>query len=247
VRAAARRTIGAFLASAERSPLGPFVVAHCGLPDLIAGRRRSRVRTVLKLVNWDGSEAARTLPDSRCFLILRHPCGQIASTQRGVDNGQFRFSDGVGSPVELQVTAEFAADHGVTPDAFAALPDAAKFAWAWRAFNEPAVRGLSTRPNAKIVIYEDLCNETEAVTRDLFTFAGLEWNNQTAAFIGQSTQATRGSGYYDVFRATSEVVDQWRRVMSPADQEVVQAVVARSPLAGYWPDLAVAAKLSLDS
>jgi hypothetical protein len=237
--AIARRTIATLLTGADRSPIGPFVARHFGLPDLITTRRRSSVRAAIKLVNWDGSAAARTLPDCRCCLILRHPCGQIASTQSGLVDGHFRLSGGEGGPLELEAATAFAADRGVVPDTFAALPDAAKLAWAWRAFNEPAVDGLRTLPNTKIVIYEDLCSDTEATARDLFTFACLDWNSQTASFIGQSTSAKRGFGYFDVFRTTSEVVDQWRRIMTPADQEAVRAVVADSPLARSWPDLAV--------
>jgi Sulfotransferase family len=245
--AVARRTMAVLLAVADRSPIGPFVARHFGLPDLITPRRRSSVRAVIKLVNWNGSAAARTVPDCRFCLILRHPCGQVASTQSGLINGHFRWSGDEGRPLEIEAAAAFATDRGVAPDTLAALPDAAKLAWAWRAFNEPAVDGLRALPNAKIVTYEDLCSDPEAMARDLFTFAGLDWNGQTASFISQSTNAKRGSGYFDVFRTTSEVVDQWRRIMTPADQQAVRAVVADSPLARYWPDLAVKARLSQDS
>jgi hypothetical protein len=245
--AVARRIMAVLLAVADRSPIGPFVARHFGLPDLITPRRRSSVRAVIKLVNWNGSAAARTVPDCRFCLILRHPCGQVASTQSGLINGHFRWSGDEGRPLEIEAAAAFATDRGVAPDTLAALPDAAKLAWAWRAFNEPAVDGLRALPNAKIVTYEDLCSDPEAMARDLFTFAGLDWNSQTASFISQSTSAKRGSGYFDVFRTTSEVVDQWRRIMTPADQQAVRAVVADSPLARYWPDLAVKARLSQDS
>ena len=245
--AAARRSIAIALAGAERSPIGPFVARHFGLPDLIARRHRPAVRAAMKLVNWDGSEAARSLPHCRCLLILRHPCGQIASTKKGVDGSHFQFTKETNGPVDTLASAAFAARNGVSPETFAALPDAAKFAWSWRAFNEPAVEGLRTLPNAKIVIYEDLCADPEAMARDLFTFAELEWNAQTADFLALSTGSKRESGYFDVFRTTSEVVDRWRRTMTQDNQAAVRAVVASSPLAHYWPDLTVRAGLSLDS
>jgi hypothetical protein len=80
-----------------------------------------------------------------------------------------------------------------SPDRFAVLPDAAKFVWSWRAFNEPAVDGISSLANARIVIYEDLCREPEACARDLFAFSGLDWNKQTAAFINRSTTTSRAT------------------------------------------------------
>lgn len=235
-----RAAVAISLAGADRLPVGPLVVRYCSLPDLIPARHAARVRAALKLVNWDGSDAARTMPESRYCLILRHPCGQIASTNNGLVQGKFRSVYETGAAADLQRAMAFAARHGVEPDRFAGLPDVAKFAWSWRAFNEPAVDGISGLPNAKIVIYEDLCREPEACARDLFAFSGLDWDEQTAAFISRSTTTSRTTGYYDVFRATSVVVDQWRQLMTATDQKAVRAVVANSPLAGYWPDLSPA-------
>ena len=130
-------------------------------------------------------------------------------------------------------------------DTLAALPDAAKLAWAWRAFNQPAVDGLRALPNAKIVTYEDLCSDTEAMARDLFTFAGLDWNSQTASFISQSTSAKRGSGYFD----SSDDLRGGRSVAThhePGGSASGARGRCRSPPARYLPDLAVKARLSQD-
>jgi hypothetical protein len=175
------------------------------------------------------------------FDSIANPCGQIASVKTGLANGQLRFLDEGSPPVDLRTTAEYAAGCGVDRMTFDALPDAAKFAWSWRAFNEPAVEGLRALPNAKIVIYEDLCRKPATVAKDLFAFAGLDWNPQTSAFINQSTSQGDDAGYYNVFRKTPMVVDQWRQTLSPADQAAVLSVVRKSPLAAYWPDILQAA------
>ena len=235
--ATVRKALKMLLAASERPPIAPFVSQTFGLPDLILFGRHKSVRAAIKLVNWDGTAAARTLPDCRCCLILRHPCGQIASVKVGVESGQFRFGDANDSPVDLQSTVAFAATHGVPPAAFKDLSDAAKFAWSWRAFNEPVVDSLSMLPNAKVVIYEELCLRPQQVAEDLFAFAGLSWNAQTLAFINDSTSQQNDSGYFDVFRRTPVVVDQWRQKLSPSDQEAIRAVVQGSPLVRYWPDL----------
>jgi hypothetical protein len=228
---ATRTALAAALAAAQR--LEPRLSARIGLPDLVALRRWRQVRAALKLVNWDGTPAARTMPDTRCVFILRHPCGQVASVMAGL--AAKRFGDAV---MDTGAAATLAARRGIDTQAFDALPAAAKFAWSWLAFNEPAVASLGTLPNARIVIYEDLCHDPAGVSKDLFAFAGLDWHPQTDAFLGLSTSNQQQGGYFDVFRTTEVVADRWRQTMSGKDQESVRAVVATSPLARCWPDLA---------
>ncbi len=141
------------------------------------------------------------------------------------------------APHDLMAAA-WAEHHGIDRDSFQALPAPARHAWAWRAFNDPAVEALRDLPNARIVIYEDLCRQPEHTARDLFAFAGLDWQSQTSDFLGISTHNDRSNGYFDVFRSTSLVADRWRQTMTQADQDAVRAVIATSSLGEFWPDLA---------
>jgi len=233
--AAVRTALAAALAMAQRLPLTTRLAAQAELPDLIAARRRRQVRAVIKLVAWDGTLAARTMPGTRCVFILRHPCGQIASVMAGLSARHLDIA--VGAAADLNAAAAHAAHQGVDKAAFDALPDAAKFAWSWLAFNEPAVESLSKLPNARIVLYEDLCRNPAAVSRDLFAFAELDWHPQTETFLGVSTSQQRGGGYFDVFRTSEDTAERWRQSMSLQDQQSVRAVVCTSSLARCWPDL----------
>ena len=235
------RGLATALAAAQRTPLTARVAAGIGLPDLVPSRSWSSVRAAVKLVNWDGSLIVRTMPDARCVFILRHPCGQIASIMAGLANKRFAgYAGGPDMPEALADAMAWASRHRVDTASFNALPDAAKYAWAWRAFNEPAVNSMVGLRNARIVIYEDLCRDPEVITRDLFAFAGLTWNPQTAAFLGESTQDDRTAGYYDVFRTTRSVVERWRQTMTQQDQDTIRAVLRTSALAANWTDLAAA-------
>jgi hypothetical protein len=237
-----RNALACSLKGAARLPVMGQTLSQVKLPDFVRPDRHPELRVAIKLVNWDASAAARALPDSRCLFILRHPCGQIASTLNGAATGRFRSHlDGTGAPVDIASAAVYAASHGVSAAAFEALPAAAKFAWSWRAFNETALNGLAGLPNARIVLYEDLCLRPETVARDLFAFAGLAWNPQTAAFIAQSTTRGDAKDYYAVFRSSTAQVARWRDTMDPGDQEAVRAVMRDSRLAECWPDLRMAA------
>jgi hypothetical protein len=233
--AVTRQVIGAAVAAMERLNPASGIV----LPDMVSPYRWHLVRAAIKLVNWDATLVARTLPDTRCILLLRHPCGQVASTMAGVAANQFgRQGNASNEPIDLTAAVACATREGVDAEGFAALPYAARLAWNWRAFNEPAVEGLRDLPNARIVIYEDLCRKPEMVARDLFAFAGLDWNVNTAAFLSSSTHDHRPARYYDVFRETVLVADHWRQSMSTTDQDAVRSVVSSSALSACWPDLA---------
>ena len=228
----ARNAMAAALSGAQRMPVCRTLAAQMPLPDLVLPPRSRSVRAALKLVNWDGTAAARTMAPVRCIFILRHPCAQVASVLAG--QATRRLAAGAES---LALAKAWAARGGVDAAAFAALPEAGRLAWTWLAFNEPALDGLRGSANARVILYEDLCKAPAPVSRELFGFAGLDWHPQTAAFLDQSTREDRGGGYFDVFRAGASVAERWRTTMSAADQEAVRSVVAGSALAGCWPDL----------
>ena len=124
------------LAAADQTA-GPFPLPNFGL------NRPSRI--AIKSTRWaEGAPVlARAMPDSRTIFILRHPCGQVASVMRG--NRQRRFdlrTPGTEMPFDEAGARSYAAAHGVDASAFQALTDAAKYAWGWRAFNEPAYDAL---------------------------------------------------------------------------------------------------------
>ena len=82
-------------------------------------------------------------------------------------NRQKRFdlrTAGTDMPFDEAHAVAYAAAHGVDEPAFQALPDAAKYAWSWRAFNEPAYDALASQPNVHIVLYEALCADPETLT-----------------------------------------------------------------------------------
>jgi hypothetical protein len=211
------------------------------VPDFLAMQRNGSIRAVIKLVGWDATGVARALPQSRSVFILRHPCGQIASVLKGAAQNRFR-STGAESdaPFDFDRAALFAAGRGVSEGTFHALPEAAKYAWCWIAFNESVLDNMGDLPNVRVVLYEDLCSKPVGVARELLSFIGLPWHDQTARFIQGSTHHAGRSAkdYYAVLRNSAATADRWRTTMPEADQEAVRSVARHSRLAAYWPDLA---------
>lgn len=232
------RTLWATAAGAASRLPRPFnALAGWPIPDFAS---RPPAKVALKSVRWaQGAPVlARTLPASRIVFILRHPCGQVASVMRG--NRQKRFdlrTEGTDMPFDEARAVARAAAFGVSGAEFQALPDAAKYAWSWRAFNEPAYDALAPRPNVQVVLYEALCADPLASSRRILDFAGLDWNQQTEDFVARSTTHDGEAGYYAIFQNAVAAAERWRQTMNADDQAAVRSVLATSPLARFWPDL----------
>ncbi len=202
----------------------------------------ARARVAIKSVRLSAGigDFARAFPEGRAVLILRDPRGQVASVMRGTGDGRFDLATtGTDMPFDEAATIAFAARLGLDEAAFQRQRDAAKYAWAWRAFNETAHAAIMGQPNATVVIYEQLCANPTEQARAVLGFAGLPWHTQTAAFLARSAHHDGEAGYYAVVRDSIAAAERWRTAMAPEDQLAVQAVVRDSPLARYWPDLAV--------
>jgi hypothetical protein len=208
------------------------------VPDLGA---IAEARGVVKSVRLRGGLGAfaHACPQGRALLIVRHPCGQVASIMRGTRDRQFDLAEaGTDMPFDEASTLAFAARHGLDEAAFQRLPNAAKYAWSWREFNESALESIADLSNARIVVYEDLCARPMEEARSILAFAGLAWNAQTEKFLAASTHYGGEAAYYAVLRNSIAAAERWRTTMTPDDQDSVRSVVTASPLARNWPDLA---------
>jgi hypothetical protein len=180
---------------------------------------------------------ARAMPTSRIVAIVRHPCAQVYSMMRGARSGKFELREKHALPIDQRQALACAAGYGIDSTAFANLPEAGRFAWAWVAFNEALERSLGGMPNVRTVVYEDLCARPIETSQELMAFAALAWHQQTKTFIRASINGRPGSGYYSVFQHAEFTVDRWRHEMPELDQGLVRSIARHSPVARYWSDL----------
>jgi hypothetical protein len=97
---------------------------------------------------------------------------------------------------------------------------------------------ISSRENARFVLYEDLCGEPMRQARELFSFARLEWNPQTEDFIRRSASYAGTERYFSVFRNAVASAGRWRSELSEPDQRAILDVVAQTSVGRLWPDIA---------
>jgi len=198
-----------------------------------------KASVVIKSVRWSEGirVGTRAVPSNRTILIVRDACGHVWSMMRGMREKRFELRDGGALPIDAVAAMACAERYGVTSRQFDGLPDVARYAWGWVAFNESALTSLDGLANFKVLRYEDLCEQPEAVTRDLFAFTGLGWHAQTDGFLNRSTHYEGPSRYYGVFQDTQAVANRWRTEMHPADITAVEEIVALSPAARWCSTL----------
>jgi hypothetical protein len=92
-------------------------------------------------------------------------------------------------------------------------------------FNEFAAEETAGEPRNRLLYYEELCAAPEPVTRGLFDFCGLDWNEQTAQFLRSSTTRSRDD-YYSVFKDPLESAWRWQAELSTEDAAIVARVTS---------------------
>lgn len=170
------------------------------------------------------------MPDCRIIFIIRHPCGQVASTISGIRRG--RFERRVPFDEVLQ-TAE-AREQGLTPESFESLSLVEKAAWHWAILNQKAFNDLGNAPNVLCVRYEDLARDPIPETRKMFDFARLPWHSQSGTFLRRSTSGSGTEGYFDVVRNPLAAANRWREELSQDEQAAIMEIAARVRVGHFY-------------
>ena len=87
--------------------------------------------------------------------------------------------------------------------------------------NDKAIEDLQGNPNAMVVCYNDLVREPDVMSRSIFAFCGLPVERQTVAFLHASTAPVQSSGYYQVFRSSTDALEKWRGELPVGDQALI--------------------------
>lgn len=232
---------------------GTKILGHFPVLPMVHYDRISDLRVVWKSVVSLGRLGVilRVLPRSSGIVLLRHPCGHIASVLRGESTGKFASSESISRDYDLLdrlINCAPGNRRGLSIDYFKALHPVERIAWLWLLLNEKVIHDTRGLDNVLITRYEDACADCEQWTRKSFEFAGLDWNSQTADFIHRSTtrreplrfRIMRGpqtnAEYYSVFKNPAEAASQWQTEMSPEDIARVYGVLRESDLLRFYPE-----------
>jgi len=168
------------------------------------------------------------LPKSKAILIIRHPCGHVASVLRGVQLEKFDSRIPITEDVgvyEMLAGTDLASKYDLSLDRFMSMDPILRLAWRWALFNERVIEQGSFNDRLHILRYEDLCDDATSIAKKLFQFSSLSWNPQTAKFVENSTRARGSEGFYQIYRNPIQSATKWKSELS-ADQieSVIEAV-----------------------
>ncbi|MEQ9641981.1 MAG: sulfotransferase [Alphaproteobacteria bacterium] len=218
----------------ERLPLVGDGFRRLDLPDM-ADPTAPDIEIAIKSIGALGRVRLflRARPDTRAIVIVRHPCGHVSSVLRGIarnmfdDNKPATEARGI---YEDLATTEPAKRRGLDADAFMAMTPEARLTWRWAIPNELAMAAADDAAGrVRVVRYEDVCRAPEALARELFEFAGLDWQDQTAGFVGASTAGGDGNeSYYQLFRDPLKSAMKWQQELSDEQQAAILAVAAET-------------------
>jgi hypothetical protein len=208
---------------------------ECGVSRFVRYERVPQLRIVWKSIESTGrlGVLVRSVT-TRSILILRHPCGYVASVLRGEARG--KFADTAASSedygiLEMLMDTPPGRACGVTMAALRAADPVERLAWRWRLFNDKALAEIQGREDVRVIRYEDLCAAPVEQAKRLFRFAGLGWSPQTERFLKASTSAAR-SGYYSVFKNPEEAAWGWRRRLPDRSIDKILAIATETGPAG---------------
>ena len=173
-----------------------------------------------------------SLPNARGVLLIRHPCGYVASVLRG--ESQQRFQDNRGASedygiLEMLLGTALAKQRNLSVEYLRSLTPEERLAWRWVLFNDKALGDVRNSRRCRVVRYEDLCADPMHEMQQTFEFIGLDWSAQTEKFIGLST-GQNDSAYYSVFKDPNKAAEKWRDELD-ADQarRVIEVVTDTAP------------------
>lgn len=198
------------------------------VPDFGAGDKPD-TRIVIKTVVSNGRAKlfADADPDLRVILIVRHPCGFLASQRRGREQG--KLSGGAPPADTLSQTRE-AKKYGLTAEGLKALPIDAQMIWYWVIVNERIMTDMADSERFFLMKYEDLCADPIGRAKDMFQFAGLDWSANTGEWL-QSIMNIQSdeSHYFSLDRNPGIAAAKWRSELTEAQIDMVSDIVRDTP------------------
>lgn len=178
---------------------------------------------------------ARALPEARIIILLRHPCGFVASMLRGKRQHLFADSASIGEDLSLleRLWKATGLHYSATPEGLEAATPAQRLGWQWVLANDKALADTEGRANVTVVRYEDVCTDPHGATERLFGFCDLRCTEQTRRFIDRSTGAHR-SRYYSVYKDPVRAANAWRDELDADTLATLRPILAESRAARHF-------------
>lgn len=210
------------------------VVNTIPVPDLA---NLDDVAHVVKTVSlqYNLAKIASSCPDVRIVYIIRHPCGQVHSHLKGIEN---RKMNNLYLPRKIEMQRLFGFDEdALKRDHFSNIEIAS---YRWAVYCDINYRMSGEHSNVRLVRYEDICDDPIARFKELFAWVDLSWNSDVEDFLMQSLNSkTDSDSYHGLIRNPSIAAAKWREMMTEEELGTIRRICRRSAAAELFPDLQI--------
>jgi len=199
---------------------------------------------LIKEVDWARhlESTIRSLsPD--VILIIRHPCGVVASLVKGQRLGVMPREE---RQSWLRVNEEDCRHLGFRRSSVLAMDEHKFLALNWLLQNLISQRVLESHPRAAFVVYEELCRDPVRITESLFQFLSWPIRPETRQFIELTTGRGHSflgdlrranNSYFGVFKKRTRVLHSWKTDLSDQAKEEITSIARLHPgYRNYWPE-----------
>ncbi|PHR95614.1 MAG: hypothetical protein COA78_29900 [Blastopirellula sp.] len=164
--------------------------------------------------------------DSKKILIIRHPCGFVASVIKGKRSGHMTSVSDDYIDINFwksRLTSEVSHEYNLTMEKILAMSQVEELSWRWLVDNNQALRDLRDDPNAYTIVYDELCENTEKEARKFFDFCQLSWIKPTINFLNLSI-TKNDEQYFSVFKNPSESANKWKNQLDVKDINIIKGI-----------------------
>jgi hypothetical protein len=168
--------------------------------------------------------------------LMRHPCGQIASTLKGEEMQKF------GSHVPIyedwplfQALLDQSGESRFSLADIKCMLPIERLALRWAIVNHYALQAMK-QSQGLVVRYEDICDKPLDISRKLFSYCELDYSSQTKNYI-ESTTAHQQDGYYTIKKDSKKQAENWRKQLSANETKKIFSVIKNYPkLLDYYDE-----------
>lgn len=179
---------------------------------------------------------ADVFPQAKITLIIRHPCGHILSYIKGTEMKKMHVVNGDSVDEKVwnrRLSTKQAKSYGLTLDKIKKMNKIEELSWIWVISNEEAITALEGNLNAQILYYDDFCAEPLKASKSLFKFSGVDWSEQSEAFVMESI-ARSDQEYFSVYKTPLVVANKWRTTLQKEHIETIRNIISQSKLADKY-------------
>ncbi|MBL4801555.1 MAG: sulfotransferase [Emcibacter sp.] len=187
--------------------------------------KNGKIVDVMKSVNSPCRTGlvAQAFPEAKVIYILRHPCGYVSSQLRG---RELHFLENVIYYRQL-ASMTVAKERGWTEEKIKSMSMEEQLACSWVCINEQAMNDIEGQDNCMFFLYEDLCDEPIVVSRKLFDFCNLDYNDQTDTFLKSSMNYSGGNEkYFQTVRNPKTAAEKWKQELTAEQIEKIKNIVS---------------------